>query len=149
MLIIPLARKLDWRRPPLITLLLILANLLIYAVSENRDQKSLERAVRYFLHSPLAQIEPALYIHYLHDERSLKEEQRLREALRQGEDGVVECSKPSRTIQTSSRSCMAAASSRRPIPVTPSGAALAANSIACGRTAWPSAMVSCPRTTPP
>jgi membrane associated rhomboid family serine protease len=90
MLIIPLARKLDWRRPPLITLLLILANLLIYAVSENRDQQSFERAVRYFLHSPLAQIEPPLYIRYLHDERSLEEEQRLREALRQGEDGVVE-----------------------------------------------------------
>jgi membrane associated rhomboid family serine protease len=90
MLIIPLARKLDWRRPPLITLLLILANLLIYAVSEHRDQQSFERAVRYFLHSPLAQIEPPLYIRYLHDERSLEEEQRLREALRQGEDGVVE-----------------------------------------------------------
>jgi hypothetical protein len=57
-LIIPLARKLDWRRPPLITLLLILANLLIYAVSEKRDEQSLQRAVRYFLHSPLAQIEP-------------------------------------------------------------------------------------------
>ncbi len=90
MLIIPLARKLDWRRPPFITLLLILANLVIYAVSEHRDQQSFERAVRYFLHSPLAQIEPALYIHYLHDQRSLEEEQRLREALRQGEDGVVE-----------------------------------------------------------
>jgi membrane associated rhomboid family serine protease len=90
MLIIPLASKLDWRRPPLITLLLVLANLLVYALTENRDEQSLERAVRYFLHSPLAQIEPMRYLRYLHDQGEVEEERDLRKALGQGENGMVE-----------------------------------------------------------
>jgi membrane associated rhomboid family serine protease len=81
MLIIPLARKFDWRRPPLITLLLILANVVVHVLVQGKDDESGERAVRYFLDSPLAQIEPIRYLQYLHAEGRLKEEKYYRAVL--------------------------------------------------------------------
>ena len=46
MLIIPAEHPLDWKRPPVITLLLILLNTLIYFAYQGKDPAREEQAVR-------------------------------------------------------------------------------------------------------
>jgi len=61
MLIIPFDRKLDWKRPPLITFALVLANVLVYVLLQWDDQARAEQAVAYYYDSGLAAIELPRY----------------------------------------------------------------------------------------
>lgn len=68
MLIIPVSRRPDWRNPPIVTLLLILLNCLIYFGLQSGDQKREESAYRYYASSTLPGIELPRYV--LHLERT-------------------------------------------------------------------------------
>jgi len=71
MLIIPVGRRPDWRHPPLVTLLLILLNCLIYFGLQSGDQKRDAAAFRYYAGSTLHTIELPRYVEYLtNSERS-------------------------------------------------------------------------------
>ena len=65
MLIIPVSRRPDWRHPPLVTLLLILLNCLIYFGLQGGDEKRAGAAYRYYASSALPAIELPRYVQYL------------------------------------------------------------------------------------
>lgn len=65
MLIIPVSRRPDWRHPPLITLLLILLNCLIYFGLQSGDEKRAEKAWRYYASSTLPGSELPRYVEHL------------------------------------------------------------------------------------
>jgi membrane associated rhomboid family serine protease len=62
---LPLDRKPDWRHPPIITLLLILANLMCFFVWQINDDQYKHEAVNYYFSSDLPEIELSTYRHYL------------------------------------------------------------------------------------
>lgn len=62
---IPLDRKPDWRHPPVVTLLLICINVLIFNFMQNQDQLREADAFRYYFASGLAELEIPRYIQYL------------------------------------------------------------------------------------
>ncbi len=61
MLLIPFDRKLDWRRPPLATLGLILANILVYIIFQTGDYDRLADATDFYQESGLKDIELTEY----------------------------------------------------------------------------------------
>lgn len=61
MLIIPFDRRLDWKRPPLITLALVALNLLAFFVWQGRDEQRMLTAVEYYYDSGLHAIELPRY----------------------------------------------------------------------------------------
>lgn len=61
-MLIPFDRKPDWRHPPLATILLILANLLVFIVFQSGDERRMQEAIRYYFESGLAQIELPRYV---------------------------------------------------------------------------------------
>ena len=62
MLIIPAEHPLDWKRPPLITLLLILLNTLIYFAYQGGDEERRTLAVQAYLDGGLLGRERALFL---------------------------------------------------------------------------------------
>jgi membrane associated rhomboid family serine protease len=62
MLIIPLEKSIDWRKPPFITFLLILINTLILIFSNSHDDKAYEKAFNYYFGSDLPKIELVRYL---------------------------------------------------------------------------------------
>ena len=65
MLIIPLAEKISWRRPPIITILLILANIFIFFLFQYDYDERYARAYEFYFESGLAEIELNAYAAYL------------------------------------------------------------------------------------
>lgn len=65
MFFIPFFRKVEWSNPPLITILLILANCLIFIIFQSRDDEYTEQAYEFYLQSELPDIEIPLYFDYL------------------------------------------------------------------------------------
>ncbi len=61
MLLIPLHKKLDWKKPPLVTLLLIVLNVLIFSLFQLDDDEQVYEAINYYHDQGLATIElPAI-----------------------------------------------------------------------------------------
>ena len=67
MLVIPVSRSPDWRHPPLITLLLILINTLIFFGLQSGDEQREARARQYYAASTLPQLELPRYIRHLEE----------------------------------------------------------------------------------
>ena len=74
MLIIPAEHPLDWKKPPVITLLLILLNVLIYFGYQGGDQKREEQAIKLYLDGGLLARERALFIPAFIERHELDEE---------------------------------------------------------------------------
>jgi membrane associated rhomboid family serine protease len=89
MLIIPVSRRPDWRHPPLITLLLILLNCLIYFGLQSGDDLRSENAYRYYAESALPGIELPRFIKYLEDKGKSKAAASASAALAQKNWGRV------------------------------------------------------------
>ncbi len=62
MFLIPLDRKPDWRRPPLVTLGLILANVLVFLLIQASEQARLEQALDYYADSGLMELERTAWL---------------------------------------------------------------------------------------
>ena len=77
MLIIPFYEKTDWKHIPIITLLLIVSNVLIYNFVQNDSRKSYTEAAQYYFSSKLYQYEFPLYLKHLGKTRPV-----LRERLK-------------------------------------------------------------------
>ncbi|MBI2380835.1 MAG: rhomboid family intramembrane serine protease [Gammaproteobacteria bacterium] len=65
MLIIPADKPLDWKRPPLLTLMLILLNVLVFFAYQGGDERRWQAAMRYYAQSGLAELEVPAYLDYL------------------------------------------------------------------------------------
>ncbi len=76
MLILPAEQPLDWKRPPLITLLLILLNTLIYLGYQSGDEQRVEDAVRSYLNGGLLARERSLFLDELTARHDLDDEAR-------------------------------------------------------------------------
>ena len=81
MLIIPVSRRPDWRNPPLITLLLILLNTLIFFGLQSRDEQREANAYEYYAQSTLPQIELPRYADHLAASGKTEDAQRVKTAL--------------------------------------------------------------------
>lgn len=73
MLIIPVSRRPDWRHPPLVTLLLILLNCLIYFGVQSGDGKREENTYRYYASSTLPAVELPRYVKHLESHGQMSE----------------------------------------------------------------------------
>ena len=62
MLIVPVSGQPDWRRPPLVLLLLILLNVLIFFGVQGRDDERAMHAARYYADSTLPKVELPRYV---------------------------------------------------------------------------------------
>lgn len=65
MLIIPFDRKIDWKNPPLITLLLLLANCLVFLLFQLDDDQQVFAAEEFYISSGLQEIELPHYQAYI------------------------------------------------------------------------------------
>lgn len=89
MLIIPVSRQPNWRRPPLVTLLLILVNCLVFFGLQSGDERRQEKAYRYYAASTLPATELPRYVQDLERTGRGKEAAPLARALANGEWPVV------------------------------------------------------------
>ncbi|MBL0713677.1 MAG: rhomboid family intramembrane serine protease [Desulfosarcina sp.] len=83
-MIVPITGHLSWRKPPLITIALILINCAVFLVFQPNDQKHMEAAWRHYLDSGLARIELEYHLRYQGQDPSvlrIAEEQDDEEAL--------------------------------------------------------------------
>lgn len=64
MLIIPIEKKPDWRRPPLATLLLILLNCLVFFSYQGDDEQRWQTAIEFYQQHDLLGHEAELYLQY-------------------------------------------------------------------------------------
>ena len=62
MLVIPISKKLSWRNPPLITLLMIFLNAFIFFAFQNNEKEKLTDASKYYFQSGLAELEVMRYL---------------------------------------------------------------------------------------
>ena len=83
MLILPVSRGLDWRIPPLVTLLLILVNTLIYFGAQHDENTRAIRAYYYYAESTLPQIELPRYVKHLEAHGHVREAIDAEQALAQ------------------------------------------------------------------
>jgi membrane associated rhomboid family serine protease len=85
MLIVPVDRQPGWRRPPLITLLLIAVNCLVYFGLQVREDERIEDAYRYYAVSTLREIELPRYVRALADSGRARESAIAAKTLAAGE----------------------------------------------------------------
>ena len=64
MLLIPLTDKISWRNPPLVTIVLILTNCLVFFIFQFGDNKMYFKAQEFYFTSGLAEIEIKRYVEY-------------------------------------------------------------------------------------
>ncbi|WP_439886342.1 rhomboid family intramembrane serine protease [Pseudomonas sp. MBLB4123] len=76
MLILPAEHPLDWKKPPVVTLLLILLNVLIYFGYQGGDQAREAQAIQTYLDGGLLNRERTLFLESFSERRELDAEQR-------------------------------------------------------------------------
>jgi len=81
MLIIPVSRRPDWRHPPVVTLLLILLNCLIYFGVQSGDDKRQENAFRFYADSSLPGLELPRYAKHLEMSGHTRDASKVSKAL--------------------------------------------------------------------
>jgi membrane associated rhomboid family serine protease len=62
MLILPLEKTIDWRKPPIITFLLIIINTIVLIFTQSQDESVFKSSIDYYLSSDLAVIELPRYL---------------------------------------------------------------------------------------
>ena len=65
MLLIPFDRKIDWRRPPVVTLFLVLVNLACFVFLQSGEETALSKAMDHYVSSGLVEMEYPHFANYL------------------------------------------------------------------------------------
>jgi len=81
MFIIPVGDRVDWKRPPVVTLLLILINCFVFFFFQAGDEKNDEIAMQYYFSSDLPDWELTRYAKYLENNGDPAESQEFGEML--------------------------------------------------------------------
>lgn len=81
MFIIPVGDRVDWKRPPVVTLLLILVNCFVFFFIQAGDERSDEKALQYYFSSDLPKWELNRYSEYLEKKGGSAESQQFSEML--------------------------------------------------------------------
>lgn len=71
MLFIPLEKDIDWRRPPVITITLIILNIICYFGFQMNDEENYSKAMEYYFASGLVNFEVQHYKKYLENKNKL------------------------------------------------------------------------------
>lgn len=90
LLLLPFDRRIDWKRPPVVTLALIAINCLIYFGFQSDDEAITAKALRHYEESTLPEIEFPLYREYLRREKKFDELGQFETYIEFGEDGSVD-----------------------------------------------------------
>lgn len=67
MIIVPVEKQIDWRRPPLVLIALVVINILVYAFYQTGDTQKITRAVEYYQQHEMLDIEWRAYKAYARD----------------------------------------------------------------------------------
>lgn len=93
MLILPAERQLDWKRPPWITLALILLNVLVFTLYQSDDEELIRGALDTYQQEQLLELEVPVYENYLRrqanlhgNDDALEQLDAIREAAEEGQD---------------------------------------------------------------
>jgi membrane associated rhomboid family serine protease len=81
MIIIPVSRRPDWRNPPVITLLLILINVLVFFGPQSGDDNRQREAYEYYAKSILIKTELPRYVKHLEDTGETQKAEQATQAL--------------------------------------------------------------------
>jgi membrane associated rhomboid family serine protease len=73
MLIVPFAKGMNWKRPPVITIALVIINVLIFSLWQIDDGKKYDQAIHQYLHSSLPKVEFPRYEAFLRDHDRIDE----------------------------------------------------------------------------
>jgi membrane associated rhomboid family serine protease len=90
MLLIPLARKFDWHHPPVMTFLIVLVNVLVYAIWQSPSQEHRAQALEHYFDSGLAKLEFPRYARYLAQRQDREWAPVVRRAMAGSEQDMVE-----------------------------------------------------------
>ena len=71
MLFIPLEKNIDWKRPPVITIALIVINVILYFGFQLNDDENYSDAMQYYFESGLSDIEVPYYVEYQKNKNKL------------------------------------------------------------------------------
>jgi membrane associated rhomboid family serine protease len=71
MLFIPLEKNIDWKKPPVITITLIIINVICYFGFQMNDKENYSEAMRYYFKSGLYEIEVPYYAKYLENKNNI------------------------------------------------------------------------------
>ncbi len=69
MIIFPIEHKLDWKKPPIATITLIVINLLVFVLYQSGDDEKFEQALDYYYENNLFEEEQALYLQFIRDRK--------------------------------------------------------------------------------
>jgi membrane associated rhomboid family serine protease len=89
MIIIPVSRRPDWRNPPVVTLLLILINVLVFFGLQSGDRDRVLKAYRYYAHSILVEAELPRYVKYIEDADETRKAEQISHMLTEGQWFIV------------------------------------------------------------
>lgn len=89
MLVIPFDRRLDWRRPPVVTLALVLINVLVFFLFQGGDDRRIDAAVDYYHDTGLGALELPHYRDYLSSADPDDALEERFEADAEGQDGFL------------------------------------------------------------
>ncbi|MFZ2163036.1 MAG: rhomboid family intramembrane serine protease [Sideroxyarcus sp.] len=81
MFIIPVGDRVNWKRPPVITLLLVLINCFVFFFIQGGDDKNEQKAAQYYFSSELPNWELPRYAKYLENSGDTKKSQLFNELL--------------------------------------------------------------------
>jgi len=81
MFIIPVGDRVDWKRPPVITLLIIAINCLVFFIFQAGDNRREEKALQYYFSSELPNIELNRYADYLEKMGKSNDSQHFKQML--------------------------------------------------------------------
>ena len=71
MLFIPLEKNIDWKRPPVITIALIIINVICYFGFQLNDDKNYSDGMQYYFQSGLSDIEIPYYAEYIGNKNNI------------------------------------------------------------------------------
>jgi len=89
MFIIPVGNRVDWKRPPVVTLLLILINCFVFFVFQAGDERNDEKATRYYFSSELPKWELSRYSEFLEKKGAPAEMQQFGDMLRKRDSDAL------------------------------------------------------------
>jgi len=88
-LIVPFAKKMDWKKPPVITIALVIINTLLFSFWQSDDDAHYEAAIKQYMHSSLPNIEFPRYAEFLGEHRRFKEADDIEKMQRSAESRPI------------------------------------------------------------
>ncbi len=70
LMLLPLDKKIDWKNPPIVTILLVITNIIIFYVMQADDNAIEQKAASFYIESGLAKLEKQVYPKFLESQNN-------------------------------------------------------------------------------